>query len=70
MVKPLQYMPIYIYILYPYVLTLGKADTHLPDLTLCFSTLPCDEGRLPEHSIFEDHEEFIMVIIVAVPGTL
>ena len=32
MVKPLQYMPIYLsiylYILYPYVLTLGKADTY------------------------------------------
>ena len=47
-----------IYISYPYVLTHGRADTHLPDLTLCFSTLPCDEGRLPEYSIFEDHEEF------------
>jgi hypothetical protein len=56
MVKPLQYM--HTYISYPYVLTLGRADTHLPDLTLCFSTLPCDEGRLPEYSIFEDHEEF------------
>jgi hypothetical protein len=64
------YAYLYIYILYPYVLTLGKADTYLPDLTLCFLTLPCDEGRLPEYSIFEDHEEFKMVIIVAVPGTL
>ena len=68
MVKPLQYMTVYMFICVSicipcdFGLTIGRC--YLLMHTQCFETLPCGSRKLPEYFIFADQRKFKIIIAV------